>query len=297
MHALAAFAQKLDAALQELKYHAGLSTMQGPPFPAVRQMTHGIQGGVFPVDQPTAAPKGAWKPILRLESKRPDRPWEEQNDHYRTVYVHAVTPGPQTYTEEGEGGAVIRIGLAIRLTFGVGNGRMIVIYNVPPSGIVHAAFVGESVEVEAAYVQIAWDDATVADALTQPLIDNPPTYAPDAEEAPTVLVGIIQNQSLAMSAISTPKRMVTMAIQPAEGGGTSILVPVPRGARSVTVLGDPNLIVRQIYNEHGTGGVDSGPVGEEQALVPGAWEIELDPVDIAAADPLFYATVIFGLGI
>jgi hypothetical protein len=246
------------------------------PPPAPRIVNHGIQGGIFLLDKPD----GQWLPVLKLQSKAPDAPSSEWNDHFRTIYVQA-SAGVLSASRDEE---TIRLGIVLRFQFGIGNGRMRTIYDVCPNGIIHAGVTGESVEVDAATVQIfyAADEEIVAETFDAPI----PILA---SVPPTITIGVIQNQALAMNQIQTPKRSVNVETH---SDATVRSIFVPPGAQSVEIVGDPLTVTAfQIFTADGTLGVPI-EINEEVTILPGVWKI-----DVASAGGSEIVGVIFGLGI
>lgn len=243
-----------------------------------RMLSKGVPGGAnIPLDQ------AQWKGVLRLDSTDPDNASSPNNDHPRTLYVQ-VSPGPFDNTEGEE---TTRLGVALRFTSGIGNAAIQTIFNVPPNGILHAAFTGQTVRVEAALVQVVFEGDPGL-AITEEEIDDPELWTASLGEdelAPTISIGILQNQALAMNEQQTPKRMVTVETSDM----TSKIVAVPRGAQSVRVLGAAALVCGQITSSDGSDAVPF-PVNIEVPLGPGVWEISIGGV-------AGYAHAIFGLGI
>jgi hypothetical protein len=251
------------------------------PIPPPRLVNRGIQGGTWTLDQ---AP-GQWKPALKLESKCPDMPSSESNDHFRTIYVQA-TRGPLATIGED----FLCLGIVLRFRFGIGNGQMKTIYDVIPNGIIHAAVVGESVEVDAATVQTFFRGDFVSELTPENV--NEPTPIP-AGVPPTITIGVIQNQSLAMNPIATPKRSFNVTT-PGTVAGLARHVPIPAGAQSITIVGDPTkLAAVQIFDPTESAGI-ALPINVETTLVPGAWLVNVDSIPGGADD---VCSVVFGLGI
>src|SRR6185312_12825790 len=71
----------------------------------------------------------------------------------------------------------------------------------------------------------------VTPTFTQAQIDNPPVVV--ADTPPTMLIGLLRNQALAMNPNQTPKR--TIAVTIAAGG--ALVMPIPSGAQAVQVIG------------------------------------------------------------
>jgi hypothetical protein len=151
-------------------------------------------------------------------------------------------------------------------------------YDVCSNGILHAAITGESVEVDACTTKIFWDsDEDLPDCDEDPI----PIRADG--EPPTIVIGVIQNQALAMNRIATPKRSFNIVAPNS--------VPVPPGAQSVLVMGDPSgLTAAQVFTSDGSTTIPF-PINTEVDIAPGVWRI-----DVASADG-DQSTVMFGLGI
>lgn len=254
------------------------------PQPAPRLVNRGIQGGTFKLDAlaPTGGATGThggWKSVLKLESKCPDMPSAELNDHYRTIYVQRLDCGP---LEATEGDDTLRLGVLLRFAFGIGNGRMKAYYDLVSNGILHVAITAESVEVDACTVQTFYPtdaDLPTCDEDPVPLL---------AEAPPTITIGVIQNQALAMNDQQTPKRMIGLAT---ESDASSRYVAVPPGAQSVRVIGDATVTAGQIFTQDATLPIPF-PVNVEVPIVAGVWEIA-----VASSGGSKIAAVVFGLGV
>jgi len=247
------------------------------PQPAPRLVNRGIQGGTFTIDQLD----GQWKSVLKLESKNPDDPTAESNDHFRTIYCQ-TTPGSLSTIGEN----FVTLGLLLRFRFGIGNGQMHTYYDVPPNGILRAAVTGQSVEVDAATVQIYFDGA-FGTQITQETVDNPIPIR--AFVPPTLTIGVIQNEALGGA---TPKRMLNVTTPGAIGVPRRVFIPP--GAQSVRIVGDPAALhAAQIFDPTESVGLDI-PINVETPLVAGTWLITLDSVPLGAGS---VASVVFGLGI
>ena len=168
-----------------------------------------------------------WVQKVRDEVSKPDQPYDPRNDHYRTVYAQMLTPGPY---QKAVG--PVAIGAAVRLTFGISNGRVRVIYDVPANGSIHAAICAESLFGDVATIQTLFPlVGGVTPTFTQTQIDNPPIVV--ADTPPDMLIGLLRNQALSLNPIQTPKRTIAVAI----AAGGVLLMPVPSGSQAVRVMG------------------------------------------------------------
>jgi hypothetical protein len=247
------------------------------PPPAPRLNNRGIQGGTFTLDQAD----DQWKSVLKLESHYPDDPSAAGNDHFRTIYVQRNDCG---FLSAGGGELpTIRLGVLLRFRFGIGNGQMKSFYDLCSNGIVHAAVTGESVEVDAATVQIHY-----AEDEFPPLCDEEPIPI-RANVPPTITIGVVQNQSLAMNQIQTPKRMISVATH---GDATSTFIAVPPGAQSVEIVGDPATVTAgQIFTADASLPIPF-PINQEVPILAGVWEIA-----VSSAGGSQIAAIVFGLGV
>lgn len=254
---------------------------QGQPWippSAPRLVNRGIQGGTFKLD----LPDGRWLSVLKLQSKCPDAPSAEGNDHFRTIYVQNLSCTALQRVDEEE--FVTRLGILLRFSFGIGNGQMKTFYNLCANTIVHAAITGESVEVDAACVKIFYDEDEEFEACEldepQPLLASVP---------PSITIGVIQNQALALNQVQMPRRTVNVATHT---DGTTKAIPVPPGAQSVRVLGDPTTVsATQIFTADGSDGIPF-EINEETPLAAGVWA-----VTVASTGGSDVVSVGFGLGV
>jgi hypothetical protein len=246
------------------------------PPPAPRLSNRGIQGGTFTLDQRD----GEWKSVLKLESHHPDHPSAAANDHFRTIYAQRTDCG-FLHASEARGGVIL--GVLLRFAFGIGNGQMRTYYDLCSNGIVHAAVTGESVEVDACTVQAFYS----ADEFP-PACDVPPVPIL-ATAPPTITIGVVQNQSLAMNPIQTPKRMISVATQ---SDATSTFIAVPTGAQSVQIVGDATAVTAgQVFTADATNPI-AFPINQEVPILAGVWEIA-----VASSGGSKIVGAVFGLGI